>query len=239
MLHTTSYHFLLFQFSFIKGSVAALQINEDIDRSLPHKRFLNLDGYLALRKLYLCVWLYIFHMIADQLLPPARKQSRMDESQRREVYDLYLSYEKVKRDGHYYDECDLVYSIAGRISLVDNEKFENMKKLGVLPIDSLFVDEVQDFTQAELYVLAKLCRDPNNLFLAGDTAQSIALGVDFRFTDVRQIFYNSFGGIEPRLLQLTHNYRSHAGVLRVNSFTDYFMHKMCSFMCSFPPLFSS
>lgn len=41
------------------------------------------------------------------------------------------------------------------------------------------------------------------------------VGVDFRFTDVRQIFYNQFGGIEPKLLQLTHNYRSHAGVLRL------------------------
>ena len=56
-----------------------------------------------------------------------------------------------------------------------------------MSVDSLFVDEVQDFTQAETFVMAKLCRDPNNLFLAGDTAQSIAVGVDFRFTDVRQI----------------------------------------------------
>lgn len=51
--------------------------------------------------------------------------------------------------------------------------------------------------------------------LAGDTAQSIAVGVGFRFADVRQIFYNHFGGREPTLLRLTHNYRSHAGVLRL------------------------
>ena len=84
-----------------------------------------------------------------------------------------------------------------------------------MSVDSLFVDEVQDFTQAEIYVMAKLCRDPNNLFLAGDTAQSIAVGVDFRFTDVRQIFYNSFGGQEPTLLQHSHNYRSHQKVFCV------------------------
>ena len=28
-------------------------------------------------------------------------------------------------------------------------------------------------------------------------------------------FYNSFRGIEPKLLQLSNNYRSHAGVLRL------------------------
>lgn len=173
----------------------------------------------------------------------------MDETQRREIYSLFCSYEKLKRDLAYYDECDLVYNIAGRISLMTAGTCSLMDTddSRLLSIDSLFVDEVQDFTQAELYIMAKLCRDPNNMFLAGDTAQSIAgnvqrvvihnsrdgirflfnlsscrsfaqtnlVGVDFRFTDVRQIFYNHFGGIEPQLLQLTHNYRSHAGVLRL------------------------
>lgn len=155
----------------------------------------------------------------------------MDETQRREIYSLFCSYEKLKRDLAYYDECDLVYNIAGRISLMTAGTCSLMDTddSRLLSIDSLFVDEVQDFTQAELYIMAKLCRDPNNMFLAGDTAQSIAgnvqrvvihnsrdgirFGVDFRFTDVHQIFYNHFGGIEPQLLQLTHNYRSHAGVL--------------------------
>ena len=61
---------------------------------------------------------------------------------------------------------------------MDQHMAEQMAAEGssLLHIDSLFCDEVQDFTQAELYILAKLCRNPNNLFLAGDTAQSIAVG---------------------------------------------------------------
>jgi len=182
--------------SFIKGSVTALHIGKE-DRS--QKRYLSLDEYLAL----------------------PRKQSRMDEIQRTVVYDLFLRYEKIKKKGGYYDECDLVYNIAGRISFIDQINCDEMNsgdmnmRLGVLPVDSLFVDEVQDWTQAELFVLAKTCRDSNNLFLAGDTAQSIAVGVDFRFTDVRQLFYQFFEGVEPELLQLSHNYRSHSGVLRL------------------------
>jgi hypothetical protein len=169
--------------SFIKGSVPALQIDRN-ERSLPQNRFLSLDEYLTI----------------------PRKQSRMDEAQRREVYGIFQAYEKLKTESFYYDECDLIYNIAGRISSLDRNSIE---------IDSLFIDEVQDFTQAEIYILVKICRNPNNLFLAGDTAQSITVGVDFRFTDVRQIFYNHFGGIEPKLLQLSHNYRSHSGVLRL------------------------
>jgi superfamily I DNA/RNA helicase len=51
--------------------------------------------------------------------------------------------------------------------------------------------------------------------LAGDTAQSIAVGVGFRFTDVRQIFWEKFRHRVPDLIPLFHNYRSHAGVLRL------------------------
>lgn len=113
---------------------------------------------------------------------------------------------------------DLVFSLAHRANRFNKANFvgatANSQTLQ-LPIDSCFVDEVQDFTQAELFLLVKLSRDPNNLMLAGDTAQSIAVGVGFRFVDVRQIFYEHFNCIEPDLLQLVHNYRTHAGVLRL------------------------
>ena len=112
--------------SFIKGSVAALHVDKTTeDRIKPSNRFLSLEEYLAL----------------------PRKQSRMDETQRREVYDLFLSYEKLKREGNKYDEMDLVYNLAGRIALVDHSYLESKaaaaEEFDLLPIDSLFVDEVQ------------------------------------------------------------------------------------------------
>ena len=55
-------------------------------------------------------------------------------------------------------------------------------------IDSLVVDEVQDFTQAELRLFLECCSDKNGLFLTGDTCQTIARGVGFRFEDVRRMF---------------------------------------------------
>lgn len=183
--------------SYIKGSVSALHV-DDPERSLPHRRFLDLNEYLAL----------------------PRKVSRLDQAQRRVAYALYERYEKIKAEGNHFDEMDVVYNLAGRVSLFCTtartaEDGENKPRQGILPIDSLFVDEVQDFTQAELYLLVKLSADPNNLMLAGDTAQSISIGVGFRFADVRQIFFKEFGGNEPQLLQLIYNYRSHSGVLRL------------------------
>lgn len=177
--------------SYIKGSVLALKIEKD-DRGIPENRFLTRDEYIDL----------------------PRKQSRIQASQRHLMYDIFLSYEKLKREGHFFDEMDVVYNIAGRLSLF-TKSVECGSRHWLLPTDAVYVDEVQDFTQSELYLLAKLCISPNNLMLAGDTAQSIAVGVGFRFTDVRQIFYESFGGVKPTLCMLTENYRSHAGVLKL------------------------
>ncbi len=44
----------------------------------------------------------------------------------------------------------------------------------------------QDFTQAELLMDLRIVEDPNGLFLCGDTAQTIARGIGFRFTGGRR-----------------------------------------------------
>ncbi|CAJ1968924.1 unnamed protein product [Cylindrotheca closterium] len=173
--------------SHIKGSVAALHLEDAFSSS--HIRFLSRDEYLSL----------------------PRKQSRLDQPSRQEVFDLYERYEKMKK-GKYYDEMDIVYHLAHRIP-----PRQELKQLPTcpIPVDAVYVDEVQDFTQSELLLLARLCNDSNSLMLAGDTAQSITAGVWFRFADVRQLFYGQFGGDEPRLQKLTHNYRSHSGILHL------------------------
>ena len=50
------------------------------------------------------------------------------------------------------------------------------------------MDETQDFTQAELWLLMEICERPNEMFLAGDTAQAIMHGISFRFSDLASLF---------------------------------------------------
>jgi hypothetical protein len=71
--------------------------------------------------------------------------------------------------------------------------------------------------------------DPNGLFLCGDTCQTIARGIGFRFTDVKQLFYGAQRQAEaagraargweggpgvqmPRVVPLEINYRTHRWV---------------------------
>ena len=49
--------------------------------------------------------------------------------------------------------------------------------------------QVQDFTQSELLLDISVAADPNGLFYCGDTAQTIARGIGFRFADIRTLFY--------------------------------------------------
>lgn len=56
-------------------------------------------------------------------------------------------------------------------------------------IDEIYVDEVQDFTQAELLLFVEVCADKNALFFTGDTCQTIARGVGFRFEDLTTMFF--------------------------------------------------
>jgi len=144
---------------------------------------------------------------------------------RAEVYELFEEYEKAKRLKHSYDSSDLVFSVYQRLKSGYN---------GVA-IDSIVIDEVQDFTQSELRLFLMACGDKNRLFLTGDTAQTIARGVGFRFQDVKSIFYKEAekAKIEgtapvgvPKVDMLTVNYRTHSGILNCASSVVDLMQKL-------------
>jgi superfamily I DNA/RNA helicase len=66
----------------------------------------------------------------------------------------------------YLLQTDFVRNIYQRLSKQNEKKWS---------IDQIYVDEAQDFTQAELYLLIQLCDCPSGMFLTGDTAQSIII----------------------------------------------------------------
>ena len=135
---------------------------------------------------------------------------------REKIYDLFLKYDKychspVQPGKKFFDEGDLLFNLYNRL-----------KKRPTFPwvVHNFYIDEVQDFTEAELYLLLSCSQCPNGNFLCGDSAQSIMRGVSFRFTDVRSLFYelnmNSKATIPDKPCYLTINYRAHAGILRVS-----------------------
>ena len=148
-----------------------------------------------------------------------KKMAPNFDGNRSEVYTLFRHYQTFlerKRGLNLFDECDFIHDLCQRLSVLKDVPWS---------VHRFYVDEVQDFTQAELSVLLRCCREPNGLFLTGDTAQSIMRGVSFRFGDLRSLFH----GVQqkakhakaavpihiPQLHQLTINFRSHSGILQL------------------------
>jgi DNA polymerase III delta prime subunit len=174
--------------SFIKGGA-----HQDLDRS---GQPLSRAEYLALP-----------HKIAPAFAT---------EKQRAAVYALYEKYEALKRTMQMYDTMDIACSVARqqRIAPLGASEFS---------LAYIFVDEVQDLTQIELLTLAQAVQQPSglrsggSLFLAGDTAQAITLGVGFRFEDTKALLFRAktlhphWG--TPTLSSLTVNYRAQNGLV--------------------------
>jgi len=158
----------------------------------------------------------------DYVMLSDKRFSSLSSKMREKIYDVFLDYESMKRTAREFDMSDFVNSL--HRSLV-SEGYN-----GAL-VDFIYIDEVQDLTMSQIALLKYVCRNFKEGFVfAGDTAQTIARGVDFRFEDVRSLFYTSFlseteacnqvtkHGKQARLtdmFQLSQNFRTHCGVLRM------------------------
>ncbi len=173
--------------SFIEGSMEAL---------ITAKGYLSLDEYKRIGK----------------------KRAPSFCGDRDKIYKAFLTYKHLKTQYALFDEADVVTNL-----------YRRMKRDMSLDwtIHQFYVDETQDFTQAELCLLIRCCQNPNDMFLTGDTAQTIMRGISFRFEDLKSLFYYTRDSMKaigkgtavgvPRIYHLGHNYRSHAGILRLAS----------------------
>ncbi|KAJ6498051.1 P-loop containing nucleoside triphosphate hydrolase protein [Mycena vitilis] len=140
--------------------------------------------------------------------------------QRQRVYDLFESYVNQKRLLGDLDAADRTHAI-----------LRYLEQRGRVPgkkMDYLYVDETQDNLLIDALLLRGICHNPNGLFWAGDTAQTISVGSSFRFNELKAFLYRIEQRrletskqpdlyyqpvLQPRTFQLTVNYRSHAGIV--------------------------
>jgi hypothetical protein len=114
-----------------------------------------------------------------------RKRAPNFTGNRDKIYDLFEQYRYEKMRRSLFDEADVVFRLYTKLLDVTAGN-------GALDwvIHEIYVDETQDFSQAELCLLMRCCRRPNDMFFTGDTAQSIMRGIAFRFEDLKSLFYH-------------------------------------------------
>ena len=148
---------------------------------------------------------------------------RLTDEQRRAAYACFERYRKWKAENGLWDDSDRILGTLGAVIRSRQAAGDGGAGApgapGVVAFDRVYVDEVQDFTQAEIALFFLIC-GTGRLFLAGDMAQAVEQGVDFRFEEVRSVVFALSKGREriDKPLTLTLNFRSHAGVLRLAAF---------------------
>ncbi|KIJ59804.1 hypothetical protein HYDPIDRAFT_118051 [Hydnomerulius pinastri MD-312] len=132
------------------------------------------------------------------------------------VYAIFEAYRKLKRERRHHDVADRTHAVLK--TLLAGTPLKGQR------IDYLYVDEAQDNLLIDALLLRLICRNPEGLFWAGDTAQTISAGSSFRFDDLKAFLYrieqdqstNLIGErtiADPTAFQLAVNYRSHGGIV--------------------------
>jgi AAA domain len=142
------------------------------------------------------------------------RRCRLKAQQRQAAYAAFEKYEKFRTSQNLWDDCDRVGALVKRIR-ADRGARERLSRRRV------YVDEIQDYSQVEIALFFLIC-DSGPLFLAGDPAQSVVEGVEFRFEEIRSVAHNLYSKdpnahqyIPKKPLSVTRNFRSHTGILNV------------------------
>jgi superfamily I DNA/RNA helicase len=157
-------------------------------------------------------------------LSESRASSSLSMKTRETIYDIFQDYEKMKMKRGEFDMSDIVLDLHQRLR---TEKYK-----GDL-MNFVFIDEVQDLTVAQIALFKHICRNVEDGFVfCGDTAQTIGRGIEFRFQDVRSLFYKKFvlesktrcadkknekaKGCVSEIFMLSQNFSTHAEVLKLS-----------------------
>ncbi|XP_058731228.1 uncharacterized protein LOC131603010 [Vicia villosa] len=150
------------------------------------------------------------------------RASSLNKQKRDIIYDIYQSYERMKIDKGDFDLADIVVDLHRRLRI---NKYEGDE------MHFVYIDEVQDLTMSQIALFKHVCRNVDEGFVfCGDTAQTIARGIDFRFQDIKSLFYKKFvleskrraynqGKDKVETFLLNQNFRTHAGVLKLSQST--------------------
>ncbi|PON39575.1 ATP-dependent DNA helicase PcrA [Parasponia andersonii] len=158
----------------------------------------------------------------DYLKMSEGRSSNLTWETRERIYDIFQVYEKMKMGNGEFDLADFVNDLHFRLK---HERYEADE------MDFVYIDEVQDLTMSQLTLFKHICGNVKEGFVfSGDTAQTIARGIDFRFQDIRHLFYKKFvlepestehgerkeKGLISDIFHLSQNFRTHAGILKLS-----------------------
>lgn len=128
-----------------------------------------------------------------------------DKEDRSFIYDIAIKYENWLNENRLYDENDIT-----RIVL------ENLNNGKLEKYDFVLVDEIQDLTEIQIYLMYKLVKNPHNILFSGDFNQTIN-PTFFNSTRIETLFMNNSYNDKFYKKVLYTNYRSCSDIVNLSN----------------------
>ncbi len=132
----------------------------------------------------------------DDYINIGKSYSLLSPMEKEAVYKIALKYEEWKKENNYVDLNDLATKA---ISLSNKYDF-------------LITDEIQDFTETEIYFMLSLVNDQSNILFAGDIHQMINFN-SFSFERVKNFYYKK--NLFTSEVILKKNYRNSKAIVEL------------------------
>ncbi|NJO03304.1 MAG: UvrD-helicase domain-containing protein, partial [Bacteroidia bacterium] len=138
------------------------------------------------------------YLSLEEYLNLGVKQSIFLASERPAIYDLFTRYREFLAEGNYYDSNLLAYDY-----LAQAEK----------QYDFIVVDEVQDITNIQLFLILQTLKQPTQFILCGDSNQIVHPNF-FSWTNIKSLFYHQ--DLKGNIIRvLATNYRNTPEVTQI------------------------
>lgn len=127
-----------------------------------------------------------------------------DSETRKIIYDVCLKYQEWLNKNNLYDENDLTRIVLKNLNDNKLDKY-----------DFILVDEIQDLTEIQIYLMYKLVKNPHNILFSGDFNQTIN-PTFFNSNRIETLFLSSdFNNFSKKVLST--NYRSSSDIVNLSN----------------------
>lgn len=140
----------------------------------------------------------------DKYLKIPKQYSNFNENEKNSIYKLALVYEKWLKNNNFIDENNLARKI------IKNKVKEKW--------DWIIIDEVQDLSEAQIYMLSRLVNEQGRIIWTGDINQTIN-PTFFNYSRLKNLYYTYKETVKE--IMLTKNYRTTKEIIKlINDVSD-------------------
>lgn len=169
--------------------------NED---TLSDKERENLDSAL---KYFSCFDSNVRTMLHDDYIKLSESDAAFSAEKREVIWKICEEYEAYLKDSNKFDDNDLV-----RMMFADRQIMESTR------YDLVVVDEIQDYTELQIYLLKALCSNKEKIVFVGDGNQNVN-PTAFNESHIQALFRTEQGENRLNKVYLRKNFRCQKNVV--------------------------